>query len=376
MRGALLIGLGLLLHGCHNAPPLRAAPAPAEGWEGFYPPARVTDAWLRQRGIPLDAAAVRQVVPRVVKLVLAGGSKQAPEPELVKMHERYCAAPAVRAWNRKRCAALEARRCAGGQCTYEHFGNCSGLLVGGGRLLTAAHCVAELAEDAALARASEVLAPGEGGAPTRTLRLGKIALGKRDFSHEWVAVREPGAVDAALATVEDSGLEPWPRAPLPERGAVIFMVGYPRAERRTAATRKALSYELVFGTPAVTFGRVMEPNRAGRPFCSVDGNQEHWALAGDCPVARGAAGQRGPITRGAFLTSADTTNGLSGAPVLDEKGRLIGVNVTVAGGIDPQERYGSQAVGVSAAAVARALGRWDLRPCSGTGASSCRRSSP
>lgn len=356
MRGALPIVLVLLL-GCSRAPQVRTEAERAGGWEGFYPPARITGAWLGRRGIPLDADVVQRVVPRAVKLVLANGSKQAPEAELVKMHGRYCDAPAVRAWNRKRCAALETRRCTDGQCAYEHFGNCSGLLVGGGRLLTAAHCLAELTEKGTLAQASEVLVPGEGGSPARTLRLGKVTLGKRDFSHEWVAVNEPGAVDAALATVEDGGLEPWPTAPLPERGGVVFMVGYPRIERRSAAARLARGYELVFGTPALTFGRVVEPNRSGHPFCSVDGDQEHWALAEDCPVARGAAGQRGPITHGAFLTSADTTNGLSGAPVLDAKGRLVGVNVTVAGGIDPQERYGSRAVGVSAAAVARVLPR-------------------
>jgi hypothetical protein len=347
------------LAACSHPPaPGNARRAEVSGWEGFYSPGQISDDWLRRRDIPLSASVIHRAARRVAKLVSAAGSREAPADALARMQDRYCKTPAVRAWNQKRCSALERRRCRGKHCTYDHYGNCSGLLLGGGMFLTAAHCVAELHRDPALADASEILIPGKDSSrPGARLPLGPMVLGKHEFAHDWTAQVEDDPVDAAVVLVEDGGLAPYPKGRMPGRGEPVFLVGFPRAERRPAEARERHGYRLVFGTPTASFGRLTRDAVKGRPLCSVDGKQEHWALANPCPAKKLADGYQGVITHGAFVTTIDVVNGYSGAPVLDGSGRLVGVNVTVVGGINPQDRYGSGAVGV---ALDRALSR--LRP--------------
>ena len=38
------------------------------------------------------------------------------------------------------------------------------------------------------------------------------------------------------------------------------------------------------GTPSASFGRLADRNRDDLPLCNLDGNQEHWALASECPA--------------------------------------------------------------------------------------------
>ena len=336
-------------------------PVPRQ-WEGFFAIPTVSRTWLRNRGIPLQTSVLRSVLPRTAKLIIAGGKRQAPRPALDAMRNQYCKAPAVRAWNEDRCRALKARRCKGGSCSYQHYGNCSGFLLGGGVLLTAAHCVAKLATDPTLARSSAVLLPGPHGKPGKRLPLGEISLGKEDFAFHWVVLpqgRDP--VDAAAVVIEDGGMPRWPVARPPQRGGVVFIVGYPRVEGRSAADRRRHRYSLVAGTLAASFGRIADRNPGDHPLCSVDGKQEHWALATPCPTAEvqlpDGTGWRGVILRSPFLSTHDSINGYSGAPLFDVLGRLVGINSTIIGPHNPQQRYGDLAV---ATPVIRVLKRLSL----------------
>jgi V8-like Glu-specific endopeptidase len=339
-------------------------PAAVTGWEGFFPPDLVDDQWLSGRGLPLAADVVLGVMPRVVKLVLDDGPRQAPESELVALEQQYCADPAVVTWNQDRCRALAQRRCEGGECTYNHYGNCSGLLLGGGILVTAAHCVAGLLEHPERQPGSVALTPGPFGRSGSRLALGRIVAGKLDFRHHWVVVdEEKSALDVAAIEVDDGGLRPLPTAQLPPTGGVIFVAGYPRVEARSAADREQAGYALTFGTPAVSFGRVADPNPGDLPLCNVDGRQEHWALARPCPTREidvdGFTTWTGVITDSPFLASFDTCNGYSGAPVFEREGRVVGINVTVASQTDPRERFDPDGRAV-AIPINRALERLGL----------------
>lgn len=341
-------------------------PAATTGWEGFFPPDLVDDEWLAGRGLPFAADVVRGAMPRVVKLVLDDGPRQAAAGELAAREYEYCAEPAVAAWNQDLCRALARRRCEGGECTYNHYGNCSGLMLGGGVLLTAAHCVEGLLEHPERQPGSFALAPGPYGRPGARLALGRIVAGKRDFDHHWVAVDDQeAALDVAAIAVADGDLPRLPTAPLPPQGGVIFVAGYPRVEARSAADRERAGYALTFGTPAVGFGRVADPNPGDLPLCNVDGRQEHWALALPCPTREisldGFTTWTGVITSSPFLASFDTCNGYSGAPIFDREGRVVGVNVTVASPTDPRERFDPEGRAV-AIPVDRALERLGLAP--------------
>lgn len=335
------------------------------GWEGFFPPGSLDDAWLDDRGIDLDAATVRSVADRVVKLSLDDGEREAPAAQLAEMQRRYCEPPDVRAWNEDRCRALEQRRCTGETCRYEHFGNCSGILLGGGILLTAAHCVAALMETPQRKARSAVLRPGPDGLPARRLPLGAIRAAKRDFGHHWVVV-EPAAdpVDVAAVGIDDGGLNRMPVAALPARGEPVFIVGYPRVEGRRPEDLQTAGYRLTFGTPSVSFGRLVDPNQDDHPLCNVDGNQEHWALRSECPTGPaevdGQSTWRGVITRSPFLAGYDSCNGYSGGPVFDARGRLTGVNVTLMSKTDPQERF-DPAARMIAIPATRAIERLGLQ---------------
>lgn len=308
-------------------------------WEGFFDPAAVDDRWLESRGIALEVEVIRAPLARVAKLVIASGPREISEAELEAMLGRDCSDPGDRRWNEARCRALGEAECAAGRCSYEHVGNCSGLLAGGGHFVTAAHCVADLLEHPELAERSAVLVAGPDGQPARRLALGSITAGKRDFSHDWVALREREPLDVASIEVEDGGLPPYPTAPLPAVGEPVFVAGYPRVEGRDAQAMAAVGYRAIHGTPSVSFGRLADANAEQRPLCNVDGNQEHWALAAECPAGPVGDTWRGVILAAPFLATFDAINGYSGGPVFDERGRWVGINATLIATTDPQTRY-------------------------------------
>lgn len=331
MRASIALVTTLALAGCATAP---AQPGQAvSGWEGFFELERLAPSTLADAEIPVARAVLDRLRPRVIRLILSGGEMEAPVAELDARLAQYCADPADRAWNEARCAGYEARECEAGVCRYPHFGSCSGFLVGGDFAITAAHCVAGLAK--ARLEASQVLLQSPEGRPVaRTFEV--LTLGKVDFEHHWVT-DFPHAKDVAVLRVPGEDRAPVEAAPLPSRGAVVFVFGYPRVEGRAPAT-----YRKVPGRLAASFGRIDERNEGNLPFCSVDGRQEGWRHHAPCPRIAPPDDDtmwRGPIAHHTFSTTMDTINGYSGAPVFDAEGRWIGVNSTIAGGVNPQEGY-------------------------------------
>ena len=226
-------------------------------------------------------------------------------------------------------------------------------------MLTAAHCLEDLVAGTARKAGSAVLVARDGGIVRRP--LGRIELGKTDFSHHWIALGDEDPIDVAVMTIDDGGLAAWPTAPLPEQGSLLFIAGYPRVEGRADSAQTEAGYSLNFGTTAVSFGRLADRNDDDRPMCAVDEHQENWQLKAPCPagvIGRGDAKTwTGVILRSPFLATYDTCNGYSGGPVFDAKGQLVGVNATVLSRFNPQERYdrSMRMVATSVAEIAKRL---------------------
>ena len=337
-----------------------------EGWEGFFPADAISDLWLEARGIPFGADNVHGVLHRVGKLVMDDGEREASASDLDLMEQRYCSEPDVRAWNEDRCKALEQRQCTGDTCTYRHFGNCSGVAFDGTTFLTAAHCVDGVVDHPERRLTSVILLNDHSSDGPRRLLLGDIRVGKTDFDHHWVAVDDEDPVDvAAITTTISDTLKVIDLTPLPDTGAPLFIAGYPRVEGRDPVHAAAHDYTLNFGTLSISFGRLADPNPTDRPLCNVDGNQEHWALTPECPAGEVTLDDfptyTGVITHSPILTTYDSCNGYSGAPVFDAFGRLVAINVTLVSDTNPQDRFVPHARMV-AIPIARALDRLTPTP--------------
>jgi hypothetical protein len=335
---------------------------PPHEWEGFFPLASVDQPWLDAHHVPLRAAVLDRIKPRLGKLTMATGESEITLADLKGNQLRYCAT-ATRPFNELLCASLARARCEKERCSYEHFGNCSGFFVGEGQFLSAAHCLEPLSRAEKLRDASRIIPLAADVTPGAVVNVGTITLGKKVFDQGWVAVGESDPVDAAVTAVADGGLSRWPLGPVPGRGELVFMVGFPRVERRSEQTRQEHGYALTFGTPSVSFGRVMDPNEADAPLCEVDGQQEHWRIERHCPeqvvTVDSSAVQIGPLFAHPFVSSIDSVNGYSGAPVFDAEGRLVGVNDTIVGSGDPQVAYRPD-FGAVATAIRPALTRLGL----------------
>lgn len=336
----------LALVGCKTTPrALAGAPMPPEGGlEGFYPAEAVTAQFLERRAIPVDEDTVQRVLPLVGKLVLHQGPRTSPEAELLAEHAAYCSAPRVRAFNERKCRALEERTCTGGACTYEAYGNCSGLFAGPGVFVTAAHCTAGMGPEALAQSQILAFALGPRGWRAEAFVPGEVDALKRSWEDAWV-VLEPAAddrMDVARIRFEGAGPAAVPVSPhAPEAGAALFLAGYPRSGARSPSARERWGYEPVSGTLSLSFGSVRDPNPDGHALCSTTGAQDDWRISGACPTdpTGGVDGAPlGPVSFAAFTSSVDTINGYSGGPVFDARGRWVGINCTVYGA-DPREGY-------------------------------------
>ncbi len=315
------------------------------GLEGFFHLEVLDTAFLEARGVPVEADIPRALGARVGKLVLSRGEAVLTEAEFVREQERICGLPHRQVFNQRKCEALDDAICNGTTCRYQDYGNCSGLFYQRGVFVTAAHCM-----------------DGLTGSPdrldrTRIVRFQRGPLGwtrhdhpilsivpLKHFGEAWLSTEE-GQVDVAVVHFDDPGevLPELSIAPVPGPGEPIWMIGYPRSRVRGEEAMAMAGYGNVHGELTASFGRVVDANRLDATLCSTTGRQDDWELVAPCPrgVGTDEDGEptpTGPITGSPFLSSVDTMNGYSGAPVFDSLGRWIGVNSTVYGA-DPRPAY-------------------------------------
>ncbi len=120
----------------------------------------------------------------------------------------------------------------------------------------------------------------------------------------------------------------------------VFGIGWPMLQVRKGLQQK-FDYDLTYKHNRITFGRIMQPNEMGRSFChftNMDNvsNIEAWELENDCPKGSHWRKEKGFKKRyfareekDPFLANSDMTWGMSGSPLFDASGNLIGIGSNV-----------------------------------------------
>ncbi len=338
----------------------------AGGLEGFYPWEQLSAEFLDGRGIPLPIETLQARFERVGKLELSVGEATLTPEELLAERQAFCGTPRARAFNPARCEAYEDARCDEQGCFHPAYRNCSGLFAAPGLFVTAAHCTMGWDEDPDLMAAARLLRPrlAASGWTIESHAIQSALPLKRSWEDAWV-IHEPDALDrmdaAALRYASSDDFPAIEPAAVPDIGEPLWILGFPRNRTRPVEAMDEAGYDLVFGEPSASFGRVREPNRELAPLCSTTGDQDDWRPQSPCPSEirldpQGEEAQLGLISEAPFLADMDTTNGYSGAPIFDAEGRWVGVMVTIYGA-DPREAFVPQMrpVAIQAEAVMQAL---------------------
>lgn len=198
------------------------------------------------------------------------------------------------------------------------FGACGAVLVQGGFLVTARHC------------SGQPLPPG----------LAKTSLSDHDEPYDLSVYRpeKPG-----------EGV-PLRAGPL-QNGEPVFAVFYYQASKNDAPRLRA------------TAGRVVDANAGSRSFCAFTNEDdvarpEDWTLESDCSrVERSRLPYKAREERDPLLTDTAMTFGMSGSPLFDAQGRLIGIGSNVLSSKPLEYDPKKPAVYVKAASLDQLLSR-------------------
>ena len=211
---------------------------------------------------------------------------------------------------------------------------CSGVAIEGGYYLTARHCYKDKRKNQ---HAKFLSLDGK-----RTVEFKLIDIGYSDHKHPY---------DISIFK-----LDGWPKnRPTAEIktgqfrfGQTVFGIGFPYTVHRK--TRKT-DYPWADGDMRVTTGTVTEPNNAKKTFCQYSNNifeenPQTWRLTKACSTARFVTKKAKEDDgtkyeyqvrweKNIMLTNSDMINGLSGSPLFDSKGMLVGIGTTVMKGGPP-----------------------------------------
>lgn len=374
-----VLPLALLLACAPSPAPEAPTPPswPAEGaMEGFFPVEEISTAFMEAHGLPFSSVQVQAWLPRVGKLEIPVGEVVLEPGAMDAEESAWCGSALRRRFNPRRCRAYEEAECRAGGCRLQAWHSCSGLFLDSARFITAAHCTQGWSLDQQPAvRVLEASHTEAGWRVEPWAITGTVPL-KRSWEEGWV-IHTPASddrMDVALLVVTPAEggagamlLPTASPAALPDAGEPLWVLGFPRNTSRPAEAMARGGYGAVYGTPSVSFGRVLDPNPTGAFLCAVDGEQDHWRLLTDCPSAvapgpDGAPVHTGVLTEGPFLADIDTMNGYSGAPLFDAEGRWVGLMDTVYGA-DPRAGWSPamRVVGVQAIAALTALSALEPR---------------
>lgn len=244
-------------------------------------------------------------------------------------HEIACGSELSQKLNSELCSFLRdfGDRCAASGCMYDGpLATCSGFRFRN-FFITARHC---MPEDSFPAEPFAVFQREDGS--LKRVKLRKTILVKHLAPYDVAIFRMFGS------RFEDIELD-FRDSDLAYREPVIGM-GHPWLPLRKGQQQRT-DYSLEADFLRLTYGRVMQPNEAGRSFCEFTNesgvtNVEDWELENGCKqhsqlrIDKGF-GQRylAREERDPLLTNSDFIRGMDGSPLFDASGLIVGMATTV-----------------------------------------------
>lgn len=317
-----------LLTGCQSTCPGRCGSAAAErpksepkydvGRLGFWPPqAHPASTPELNRTI---AARVSQLGMLFLEREMTFDSKKRDQ-----YHGWFCNDPKARAMEGQLCSFLESKPCQTGTCTGKIWSGCSSGVFTGNYFVGPKHCVA--GSDVKSLKAKVRI-------PRAGVVVDEIALVTTAFTIS----KDP--YDVAIFKIKKH--KAFPKMPMaePVQGETVFGLGYPFLRWRT----DTWPYEKTVGQLRVTIGKIVDANLQYKSFCRYTNEDdvvdlEAFALETDCSKVDytsfkyQAREERAPI-----LADTDMTFGMSGSPLFNAKGELLGIGSNVLSNA-PGRRY-------------------------------------
>jgi len=283
---------------------LALAVAPASAREGFFSPTAYTA--LNDSGI--SAKTIAGVLPSVGAFLVQSESTYTWK-EIESLRSTRCSSDVSRAWNQEFCKALAAADCTlEGSCRVQRTSSCGGVAVSG-FFVTARHCTEGHGDRPAKAK---FISPD--GLPI-LVELEKTALTEHAYSDDLALLRIPN----------HDGKEARIRRQEPKDGEPVFGVGFPYFRMRG---RKRADYTAPWGEPRVALGKVVDGNSKSLAICNFSNQSDDWKNTWKweetCPEQTDETPEFRE-ERHLFLTDNDMLNGMSGSPLFDKRGRLLGI---------------------------------------------------
>ena len=333
--------------------------------EGFYPLGEVP-AELLQR---FDLTPERLTASLNYMGLLYYDMERDFKVKEIPQKRRFCATPGAERYSPAYCQRVNSAECDEGCRFFVNSWACSGVRIGR-YFVTARHCLPQ--KKVATNPSTRFFWDGK-LSPRFKLRSTRYTQHRRPYDLSifeivgWERfrnrpVREDDAATESLmrARLPDLLLR---QEPLQYRESV-YGIGLPVLHVREGKQGN-LDYALQPMQPRVTIGRVMNPNEPGRSFCAFTNSDgvadiESFELADSCrdPQVRKrlrALKYKYREEKDPVLTNTDMIWGMSGSPLFDMQGRLVGIGSNVLSNNPAKYDRNKYAVYVKARNLARLL---------------------
>lgn len=286
-----------------NEPSLFAA-------EGFYaldaiPSAVVSDYALSPTTIARSA--------KFTGIFLSTRKMKLDAKRVAQMNGWFCSTDESRKVEGAFCEKISQKSCAKGCDITVQRAKCAGVRLGD-FFAVSKHCVAEVAP---LTEPKALFIAPDGSENYFSLEVTPKTLGDEPYDLSVFKLK------GLTGNAGGAGL----KIAAPSDGEIVFGIGVPFLGYR--ANLESKGYPTTFGV-RVTFGKVINPNSQVKSFCQYTNDDaddiEQWVLEDRCSPSRTAG--RG-IEHDPFLTDTDMTYGMSGSPLFNAKGELIGIGSNV-----------------------------------------------